>query len=105
MIPSLITSAVILINNFTRFLYWVNSTTNKYEYHKFYPMIFIAPLLYSLYIIFAVFKQQKKAIILLVLLVAGRVISGVFFRDVDSTVVMFSIGLVFMHLFEMGQPY
>lgn len=105
MIPALVTSALILINNFTRFLFWVDPVTNKYEDYKAYPVIFIAPLLYALYIVFAVFKQQKKAVILLALLVVIRLISGFFFRGVSSTGVMFSMGLVFMHLFEMGQPY
>ncbi len=105
MIPALVTSVLILINNFTRFLFWVDPVTNKYEDYKAYPIIFIAPLFYALYIVFAVFKQQKKAVILLALLVVIRIVSGFFFRGVSSTGVMFSMGLVFIHLYEMGQPY
>ena len=105
MSPALVTCVLILINNFTRFLFWVDPDTNKYEDYAAYPIVFIAPLIYGIFIVFAVFKQQKKAVVLLALLVVIRLVSGFLFRGVSSTGVLFSMGLVFMHLFEMGLPY
>ncbi len=105
MIPALVTCVVILINNFARFLFWVDPSTNEYVEYPAYPVVFIAPAIYILFFVVAVFRQEKKAVLLLAILLAVRLISGFFFRGVSSTGVIFAMGLVFMHLYEMKQNF
>ena len=104
MIPALVSAAMILINNFTRFLYWI-SPSNRYEEYDAYLVIFIAPALYILFCAYLVIRIDAREIWLFFLLIFVRVFSRVALQSVSSTPVIFAMGLVFIHLNVMKEPF
>ena len=105
MIPALAMSALILINNVFRFLYWVDPATNEYYQYPLYTIIYIGPLIYAVYCVYLLAKIDAGVIWLFLLLIAIRVFLGNILSGVSSTALVYAMGLCFIHLHYMRLPF
>ncbi len=105
MIPAIIMMVMILANNFGRFLYWVDPATSEYYQYPLYTLVFAGPILYAVWGLYYVIKIDVKVLWLYLLLIAVRVFFGNIMQGVSSTALIFSMGLVFIHIHYMRLPF
>ncbi len=105
MIPTFAMNLLFVANIFFRFIFWVDTSTCEYFQYPLYPLIFIGPAIYALWGLYYLFRINYKVIWLYVLLLAIRVFLGNILQGVSSTGIIFSMGLVFVHIQYMRLPF
>ncbi len=92
-------------NIFFRFLFWVDTDTSKYFQYPLYSLVFLAPAIYAVLGLYYLFRINYKVIWMYLLLLVIRVFFGNIMQGVSSTALVFSIGLVFVHIHYMRLPF
>ncbi len=105
MIPAMLSVVMILVNNIVHFLYWVDFSSNEYFEYAAYPAVFAAPLIYAVIAAVFVLRIDKRSAVVLAILILLRVVSRFLLQGVSSTAVIFAMGLVFIHLNVMREPF
>ncbi|MCR5097586.1 MAG: hypothetical protein K6B14_01410 [Lachnospiraceae bacterium] len=105
MIPAIVMILLILANNFGRFLYWVDPATNEYFSYPMYNLVFLGPAIYAVFGMICVVRIDVKSLWIYILLLAVRLFFGQITQGVSSTALIFSMGLVFIHLYYMRLPF
>ena len=105
MLLSVAMTALIILNNSGRFLYWVDPVTNQYYQYPMYSIIFFGPALYAILGLFYIIKIDARVSWMYILLILIRLMFGQLTRGVSSTALIFAIGLAFIHIHYMRLPF
>ena len=101
-IPALILIILLFVNLDTGILFSVTDG-NSYQSGPYYYIVFIPVGIYILGCALLCIRINIRLIFLCVLLVAARLACGIWFRDVSSTAVTYTLFLVCTHIYMMNR--
>ncbi|MBR4500301.1 MAG: histidine kinase [Clostridia bacterium] len=102
-IPLMLILVILVVNLFTGWIYTVD-VHGVYHSGPLNDLVFIPAVFYLVFSLFQVRKISVLLVFLGVMLALVRVIWGVWFRDISSTALTFTLFLVCTHIHVMNQP-
>ena len=102
-IPCALILALLLVNLFTGWIYYVDGN-GVYQSGPLNDLIFVPVGFYFLVSLIRVRKIDRRLVYLGILLVATRVAWGIWFRDISSTALIYTLFLVCTHIHVMNRP-
>ena len=103
-LPAVLTAIALILNHGVHFIFWVDDSTGMFKVLKYYNVIYVAPVLYAIAIIF-ISRINKGGIFVMILLIVSRIVLAFAMPGVTSTTLFIAVALVFIHINEMRYSF
>ena len=101
--PCLLLFILLMINFKTGWIFWF-SEDNMYHSGPLNNLVFIPVIFYVLICLYKVSRTSFRLVFLGLLLIAVRIVWGIWFRGISSTAFTYTLFLVCTHIYVMNRP-
>ena len=103
-VPMILTVLAVIGNLFFGYMFTTDAQ-NMYHYGDWYNLIFIAPAISCFIAAVQLWKIRPVLVAHLLIIIGVRVIGGFFARGISTTALVYAVGLAFVHIVVMNEPF